>query len=408
MKKLGYLIPEFPSQTHIWMWREICHLREWGVQLDIFSTQRPSSETVAKHAFAQSAAQETCYLWPQSPLKLLSSLVWAIFRHPQGFWQLLILCFTLRLDDRPVWRTTLPLALVATSLAREAVQREIQHFHSHTCSKSAILAMMVKRLVNIPFSMTLNANIEWWGGAMGQKFADADFTIAITEWLLAQIWSDYPELSKDKALLGRIGVDTLKWQPPEKTLTSHDKPFKVITVGRLHSSKGHDFLIRSIKLLIDQGRQIQLTIVGAGPEEQLLKSLVQELGLSNVVQFTGSLSEDQIIDLMHQSDAFVLASHAEPLGVVYMEAMAIGVPTIGTHAGGVSEIISHKQNGLLVPPKDEVALQQTLELLIDDPELQQQLSHNGRQSIVERFDSRLGAATLYERLYGVSPSKLST
>lgn len=401
--KIGYLIPEFPGQTHIWMWREIVHMREWGAQIDIFSTRRADQATAAKHAFAQSAIRETYYLWPQSPLQLLSSLAWALSNHPMGVWQMLKLCFSLKLDNRPVWKETLPLGLVATFLAREAIRRDIKHFHCHTCSNSAILAMLVKRLVGIPFSMTLNANIEWWGGAMEQKFLDAEFTVAITEWLLAQLRNDYPRLNKSKALLGRIGVDTTKWYPSENLSKAQDKTFKLITVGRLHSCKGHDVLIKSVKLLLDEGRKVRLKLVGSGPHEEDFKILVQKLNISDSVEFTGSLSEDQIINLMHESDTFVLASHAEPLGVVYMEAMAAGVSVIGTNAGGVGEIITHEKDGLLVPPNDEIALKESIAALIDNDDLRENLSKNGRNSIVERFDSRVGAATLYERLYGTSP-----
>ncbi len=403
MMRIGYLIPEFPGQTHIWIWREIVHMREWGAQINIFSTRRASQDTAARHAFAQAAVEETCYLWPQSPIQLLTSLGWAIFKHPLGLWQVLKLCFTLDLDDRPVWRKTLPLGLVATVLARKALESDIKHFHCHACSNSAILAMMVKRLVGIPFSMTLNANIEWWGGAMEQKFADAEFTIAITDWLLAQIRSDYPNLNKDKALLGRIGVDTVKWYPSKDSPKSHDGVFKLITVGRLYTCKGHDILIKSVKLLLDEGREVALKIVGSGPEESSLKSLVQDFGIASSVTFTGSMSEDQIIDLMHESDAFALASHFETLGVVYMEAMAMGVAVIGTNAGGVPEIISNQEDGLLVPPKDEIALKEAIGYLIDNPELREKLAVSGRKTITERFDSRLGAATLYEKLYGISP-----
>lgn len=404
--KLGYLIPEFPGQTHVWMWREICHMREWGDTIDVFSTRQPAPECRARHSFAQSAAAQTYYLWPKNPLYYLTTLSWAVLKHPKGFFRMLKHCFTLKLNDRHAWKTTLPLAIVATALAREALKHNIQHFHSHTCSNSAVLAMMVKRLTGIPFSMTLNANIEWWGGAMEQKFSDAEFTAVITEWLLAQIRSDYPELSVNKAFLGRIGVDTQKWRPNAGLSRLESGAFRVITVGRLHASKGHDTVIRAIKDMLERGRIVRLTIVGAGPEEQSLKALVHELGLTESVHLTGSLSEDQIIALMWQSDAFVLASHAEPLGVVYMEAMAVGVPTIGTDAGGVPEIISHSIDGLLVPPKDETAIREALELLMDDPALAKQLSLNARRTIVSRFDSRLGAAKLYERLHGVAPGAI--
>jgi glycosyltransferase involved in cell wall biosynthesis len=401
--KIGYLIPEFPGQTHIWMWREICHMREWGTQIQMFSTKRPSPESQARHAFASSAAAETFYLWPQSKSYVLGALLWALFARPIGFWQAIWLSLTLNVEERPRWRSTLPLVLPACILAREAVALKIDHLHSHSCARAAILAMMLKRLTGIPYSLTLNANIEWWGGAMAEKMADAQFTIAITEWLLEEIRRDYPNLRQDQAILGRIGVDTKKWTPEQKAVKGELEVFQIITVGRLHSSKGHDLLIRAIKALVDAGRNVKLTVIGAGPERQYLESLVGELGLSNLVEFAGSLSEDRIIEYMKQSDIFVLASHAEPLGVVYMEAMAMEVPTIGTNAGGVPEIITDGRDGLLVSPGDEQSLTQAISRLMENSDLRVQLARCGRGTVAERFDSRIGAATLYQKLFGTLP-----
>jgi Glycosyltransferase len=403
-KIIGYLIPDFPGQTHIWIWREISHMREWGNQIQIFSTQRPSEDVQARHAFAQSALKETFYLWPQSPSHLLVTLLWVIFTRPLGLLQAIWLGLTLDIEERPRWRSMLPLVLIACIFSREAIAQQINHLHSHSCAKSAILAMMLKRLTGIPYSLTLNANLEWWGGAMTEKLTDAEFTIAITEWILDQIKRDYPNLRKDQAILGRIGVDTRKWIPEEKSLKGEHEVFQIITVGRLHASKGHDLLIRAVKGLLDAGRAVKLTVVGSGPEREALESLVSNLDMSDFVQLIGSISEDQIIDHMKQSDVFVLASHAEPLGVVYMEAMAMEVPTIGTNAGGVSEIISDGHDGLLVRPGDDTALKEALERLIENPELRLKLGRNGRRTIVQHFDSRIGAATLHQRLFGTLPN----
>ena len=55
MKRIGFIIPEFPSQTHVWIWREILHVREWGMPLTIFSTSKPNAKDRARHAFADEA-----------------------------------------------------------------------------------------------------------------------------------------------------------------------------------------------------------------------------------------------------------------------------------------------------------------------------------------------------------------
>jgi colanic acid/amylovoran biosynthesis glycosyltransferase len=86
-----------------------------------------------------------------------------------------------------------------------------------------------------------------------------------------------------------------------------------------------------------------------------------------------------------------------------MEAMALGMATIGTQVGGVSEVITHDHDGLLVPPEDDESLAEAIGRLIDDPELRQRLGKNARLTILERFDSRIGATKLYERLFGTSP-----
>ena len=403
--RIGYMTAEFPGQTYIWVWREIVHLREWGSSIKIFSTRHPSTRDRARHAFAPGAEAETTYLWPMEPARILGVLFWALMTRPVGLARCLGMSLVLPVNCRPRWRKVLPLVLPACLLAREVRRRGVTHLHSHTCANSAILCMMARRLVGVPFSMTLNADISIWGGAMREKFEEAVFTIAITQLLLDQIRRDFPTVRPDQALLGRIGVDTHKWIPCPRPQWSEQamRPFRVMTVARLHKSKGHDVLIQAVAELTAAGRDVTLDLIGAGPERETLERRVKEAGLGDRVIFHGSLGEDQVIQHLGRADAFVLASRAEPLGVAYMEAMALELPTIGTAAGGVSEIITDGIDGLLVPPGDSHALAAAIALVMDNTELAQRLGVNGRRTIVNRFDSRLGAAVLYERLFGHAP-----
>jgi len=400
--KIGYLIPEFPGQTHTWIWREITWMRRWGVEVTLFSTRRPGDRDRARHAFAAQAAEETNYLWPADARTLAESLAWAMAKHPAGLARCVALAMTLPVPKRA---SVLALVPAAAILARTMARQGLTHLHAHSCAGSAVLGMMVKRLAGIPFSLTLNANIEWWGGAMAEKFGDAAFTIAITEWLLDQMKRDFPTLRANQACLGRIGVDTARWLQPESRPPS--TAGRVITVGRLHASKGHDVLLGAIKLLVDSGRKVSLTMIGAGPDRDALEAQAVRDGLGAHVTFAGSLSEDQILAQLRVADIFALASHAEPLGVVYMEAMSTGLATVGTSAGGVGEIITKDLDGLLVPPGDARALAEALGKLLDDPALRARLGAAGRKTIERRFDARFGAATLYERIFGQAPPAAS-
>jgi len=123
----------------------------------------------------------------------------------------------------------------------------------------------------------------------------------------------------------------------------YDYPLNIVSVGSLVDGKGFDLLIRAIKSVDN----VRLTIIGGGPEYDNLKKLITELNLTNQVQLLGKRSKPEIISCFKKSDFFVLASHNETFGLVYAEAMALGLPVIGTRCGGPEEIIN-ESNGLLV------------------------------------------------------------
>lgn len=401
--RVGYLIPEFPGQTHVWIWREIEQLRRWGLPLQIFATRRPPARDRARHGFADAAEKETSYLWPLGAWTAGRAVVWALLAHPVGFVRCLHLALKLPVEGRFRRPRLLALVPAASELARLCTRRRIDRLHSHSCANSAILCMMTRRLVGIPYSMTLNANIDWWGGAMLEKFREAEFTISITEWLLEQMRREFPTLGPRQTVLARIGVDVDLWKlnGPRRI---EDGLVRVISVARLHRTKAHDVLLEAVQQLRDE-LTLAVIIIGDGPERATLEAQSKRLGLSDVVEFLGSRGQEQIIEQMVKSDIFALVSRFEPLGVVYMEAMAMELATIGTTAGGVREIIDEGIDGVLVPPEDPSALAEAIRKLARDVDLRRRMGHAGRHKVTSRFDSRLGAAVLYERFVGAQPPR---
>jgi colanic acid/amylovoran biosynthesis glycosyltransferase len=396
--KIAYLIPEFPGQTHVFIWREITHLRQWGLTLALFSTRRPSADTRARHSFAGEAERETFYLWPASPMKIAAALGWAIARHPIAFIRAAWLAATL-----PVDRSALPLLIPACIMARQCAMLKIDRLHSHMPASSTVVCMIVSRLLGIPYSMTLHGNLDLWGGAMGQKFAGADFTIVVAQWLLDRIHREFPHLPASRFTLASMGVDTQRWTAPPRPPCPPRSGLTILTVARLNFAKGHDLLLHALKILADQNSPATLHIAGAGKEDQNLRALAQELGISNRVAFLDSISEDQVIEEMKSADLFVLATRDEAIGVAYMEAMAMALPTIGTNVGGVGELITSAQDGILVPPDDPPALAAAIADLAADPRRREQLGQSARETVRRRFDSRIGAAAIYHRFTGHEP-----
>lgn len=395
--RVAYLIPEFPGQTHIWMWREIVHLREWGADVRLFSTRRPPERDRARHDFAPAAEAETVYLSPLGFGRALRGAAGAMLRRPWGVARAAWLGLTLPVEDRPRWRRVLPLLGPACVMAAEARAAGVEHVQVHSCARSAIIAMMVNALSGIPYSLTVNANLDWWGGAMEEKLGRAAFVIAIAEWLREDILRRYPRIPAERVVLGRIGVDTVKWRPAPERAREGGR-FVAVSVGRLHESKAHDDTIRAVGRLAKAGHDVELRILGGGPEEDSLRALVEREGLSDRVRLLGSVSEARVFEELYGAHAFVLASHAEPLGVVYMEAMAAGVATVGTRAGGVPEIIEDGVTGILVEPRNVESLAAGLERLILDDGLRRRIARAGRAAVEAKFDSRLGAAELLRQI----------
>jgi glycosyltransferase involved in cell wall biosynthesis len=394
-KTLGYLIPEFPGQTHIFIWREIEQVRRLGHRVHLYSTREPPDRDRARHAFAAEAAERTTYLWPPSTTSLAASAAWALAR-PSRLLAATRLALTIDVDAKPNWRSVLPLVAPACILGYALIRDRVDHLHVHSCANSALIALLAKRLTGVPYSLVLHGDLHWWGGGLAQKFGEADFTMVITRRLLAEVRSAVPGLREEQLLLGPMGVDTERWKPGARPDAAG--PFHVVSVGRLHRVKGHDTAIRSIQRLTGQGRDVVLSIVGEGPERDRLAELAGALGVADHVRLRGSLPEHEIIALLREADAFLLASHSEPLGVAYMEAMALELPTIGTHAGGVPELITDGVDGLLVAPHDEAGVADAVARLMDDPALRVALGKAARDRIVARFDSRAGATALAERI----------
>jgi len=134
----------------------------------------------------------------------------------------------------------------------------------------------------------------------------------------------------------------------------------ILSVGNLEPEKGHRYLIEAINIISKRRKDIICVIVGAGSKEKELRKLLSRLDLSKYVKLVGPKPHDEISMWMNACDVFVLPSISESFGIVQIEAMACGKPVVGTRNGGSEEIIINDKLGILVEPKDPVALAQAI------------------------------------------------
>jgi glycosyltransferase involved in cell wall biosynthesis len=192
------------------------------------------------------------------------------------------------------------------------------------------------------------------------------------------------------------GVDLGRFRPPARMRAYRSDRVRCLAVARLVERKGLADLIRAIGTL-DRGA-IELEIVGSGPDDQVLRELVATLGLGDQVSFAGSLDRAALARRYATADLFTLASWEESFGNVFAEALAAGLPVVGTDVGGIPTIVRHGRNGLLVPPRDPTALAAAIEHLAARPLLRAEMARRNRADAEERL-SWDQVATSYLSVY---------
>lgn len=387
---IGILIPQFPGQTHIFFWREILELEKMGVNVALFSTRPPPPGLIA-HDWSQAAMERTTYLGDTAPLNAALALVRLPLRD---------LLRDLRSEGTRFLKDVLISLPAARRLVASCRAQKITHVHAHSCGRAALICALANRVGGHSYSLTLHGPLSDYGPGQGFKWRHAEFATIITRRLLREAEATLgPDMPK-RVYLQPMGVDidalhrSAPYQPP-----APDGPLRIFSCGRLNVVKGHQDLLEALRLLRDRGIDARLEIAGqddaggSGFHTELAAD-IERLGLGDHATLLGAVDSDTVRARLQAAHLFVLASWHEPLGVAYMEAMAMGVPTIGTEAGGVPELITSGRDGLLVPPKRPELLADAIAALHKDPARCHALSQAGRTRVVEGFSSARGAATL--------------
>jgi colanic acid/amylovoran biosynthesis glycosyltransferase len=388
--RLGYLVPQFPGQTHIFFWREIEALKALGTDVHLLSTQPPPPGLIA-HDWSQRAIDQTTYLASKSPLDAMR----AAFRQP---W------FTLIRDiagqGKALAKDIAMCLPAAARLVGYARVHQLDHIHVHSCARAALIAALAKHMGGPSYSLTLHGPMSDYGSGQALKWRSAAFATIITQKLIDEATAELGPDLPDHITLRPMGVDTDTLNRDTPYLPYFGTgPLKIFSCARLNIVKGHQDAMQAVKLLRNAGLPAELEIAGeddAGGSgfRKFLTEQIEVLGLTDHVTLLGAIDADAVRAKLLQAHLFVLASWHEPLGVAYMEAMSCGVPTIGTASGGVPEMITSGETAVLVPPKEPQLLADAIQNLSSDPETAQRLSHDGRAHMVANYRASLGAETL--------------
>ena len=401
--RIAYLVSRYTATNHTFILREIVTLRSLGFDIQTIAIRGSDRPLEQMTALERSEQESTITVLPAGG-HFVSANLSTLLRHPGSYLAGLLLAIRLAGRDPRSIAFHLIYFCEAVVAGHIATQRGYTHIHTHFSSTVALIAARVFRL---GLSITIHGPDEFResGFRMRQKVAASRFISTISNYARSQIMQASDAVDWPKIEICRLGVDPAVFQPDSLPRTrSEDDVFRIICVGRLAGVKAQRILIASCARLVAEGRKLQLHLVGSGPDREPLGVFARQIGMEANVVFEGGRNQEEVIALYKQCDIFALASFAEGVPVVLMEAMAMELPCVATWVNGVPELIRNEVDGLLVAPSDFEGLAEAIERLMKDCALRERLGKAGRQRVLAEYDlwknTESLAAVFRERVKG--------
>ncbi len=388
--RIAYLVNQYPQTSHSFIRREIRGLESAGHEVDRF-TIRPSP------ALPDPADEEergrTRSILAQGDMSLGFALLASALGSPIRFFQAVRLAVRLgRRSDRGL---LVHFAYLAEACLLARWTQRVQWLHAHFGTNSAAVAALCREVGGPPFSFTTHGPVEFDRPefiGLTEKIARASLVVAVSSFCRAQLfrWARFEDWPKVELIHCGISKEFIG-EPQRDGLDGH----LFACVARLDEQKGHFILLEAARRLARRGLDFRIELIGDGPFRKKLQARIDDSGLSARITITGWLSGSDVRDRLLRSRCLVLASFAEGLPVVIMEALALGRPVIATSVAGIPELVEHGTSGWLVPAGSVEALEAAMErALLADPAELERMGKAGAARVALEYDAATEAARL--------------
>lgn len=398
-KAIAYLCSQYPAISHTFIYREIESLRKAGMIVHTASVRQPENLAIMTPAEQEEAKKTLMVLSMPLPSMLVAHLH-CLKKNPAGYLRMASAALKLLTNGPKSPLKAVAYFAEAGILLQWLHRLNITHVHEHFANPTAIVAILMKTYGGVSYSISVHGPDIFYtvdSAMLGEKIRQAAFVRCISHYCLSQIMRISAPAAWHKLHIVRCGVNPDLYTPriePGNTIPN------ILCVGRLVAAKGQYILLEACALLKKEGLQFQLTIVGDGPDRQILEKAATSGNLDGSVTFTGALGQDIVRTVYDRADLFVLASFAEGVPVVLMEAMAKEIPVISTRITGIPELIEHEKDGLLATPGDEADLASQIRKLLVNPKQRHELGTAGRKKVIALYNQHTnnqGMVSLFQQ-----------
>jgi len=391
--KIAYVLSTFPAISETFIQREIQGMRARGCEVEVFAIKRPLHAATTT-PFADPEVLKRCsYSRPDNVWRDSANNLVALLLHPFRYWSVA------RIYLEETWRVAPPIAFrvlyhcfCGVGLVSTLRRHRITHIHGHFAG--AEIALAASLYSGIPFSWTAQASNDIYVKPilLRAKMHFCRFVVTISNYNKRYLQSLCP-VPADKIHVIPNGVYLSEDRSNSLQTTQQRAVFRIVSAGRLIDVKGFHTLIEACDIVKQRGHRIECRILGGGPEEAALRSLISERHLDDVVCLTGFRPLADIYTELRAADVFVLLSeigesgHRDGLPTVLLEAMLMSLPVVSTYISGIPEIVLEGETGLLVPERNPGRVADALERLITNPELRTTFGHAGRGRLEKTFNA---------------------
>jgi len=395
---IAYYLWTYPGLSETFIQREVATLKRAGISVHVISDIYAETDFLPE--LRELLSQDTHCSQPFDLNKLSVFKRYFFYKNPITYlWLFLYVVF----HDYHVYKnfgfdkSTFMMAIYLAGLCKE---NRIKHIHSPWSDYSAFISLIAARLLGITYSVQARAHDihrKTYLHGLHEKFENAKFIVTNTKYNVMHIRSILNRSNNKPVHLINNGLNLERFVPND-FFRETSNPIQILCVARLIEQKGLVYLLKACNILKQKGFSFQCKIIG-GPEKTLymryyvtLKKLHRNLGLDKQVFFAGKQYFSSILEAYRHADIFVLpciiaedgSRDITPNSLI--EAMAMKLPVISTPITGIPEIVEDGVTGILVPPKDEVALSEALIHLITHPNLRAKLSENARREVEKKFN----------------------
>ena len=209
--------------------------------------------------------------------------------------------------------------------------------------------------------------------------------VYLTEMYKKEMTAHFPRLSKFKKItvIGN-GIDLTKFAPRTRVPDGYTN---ITMISRMNKLRDHHTLITAFHTIAQTNNNVRLKIAGEGETYGEIKKLIHSLGIENKVELLGFLNEDEIIDLLHNTDIYVHSSLAETQSTSLLQVMACKIPIIATDIPGINNLLTNNVDAVLFPESNSELLETSLKAMISSPKMRYSLIENAYKKVTDQFNN---------------------